>query len=49
MDPDNTKCMLALKKTKKCEALKEEGNQFLKNKEYDEALNKYDEAIALDP
>lgn len=26
LDPDNKKCMLALKKTRKCEELKEKGN-----------------------
>lgn len=41
--------MIALKKTRKCENLKEEGNNCLKERDFDGALSKYDEAIALDP
>ena len=34
LDPDNTKCRLALNKAKKCEQLKEEGNEFIKEQKY---------------
>lgn len=37
LDPDNTKCRLALNKAKKCEHLKEEGNEFIKAGKYEEA------------
>ena len=49
LDPDHQKCKKALYKAKKCELLKEEGNQFIKNQQFEEAENKYTEAIDLDP
>jgi len=49
LDPDNTKCRQSLNKAKKCEKLKEEGNEAIKEGKYDEAEEKYTEAINLDP
>lgn len=49
LDPDNTKCRLALNKSKRCEQLKEEGNQLIKEGKNEEACEKYSEAINLDP
>ena len=49
LDPDNKKCRLALNKAKKCEQLKEEGNELIKGCKYEEAEQKYTEAINLDP
>lgn len=49
LDPDNTKCRISLNKAKKCEQLKEEGNEFIKAGKFEEAEAKYTEAIELDP
>ena len=49
LDPDHRKCRLALNTAKKCESLKEEGNQLLKSGKFEEAEQKYTEAINLDP
>lgn len=35
LDPDNNKCRLALNKAKKCEQLKEEGNEAIKAQKYE--------------
>ena len=35
LDPDHKKCRLALNTAKKCEQLKEEGNEFIKNKKFE--------------
>lgn len=37
LDPDNQKCKKALYTAKKCEQLKEEGNEFIKSQQYEEA------------
>lgn len=34
LDPDHKKCRLALNTAKKCEQLKEEGNEFIKSGKY---------------
>lgn len=49
LDPDNKKCRLSLNKAKQCEKLKEEGNEAIKQANYEEAETKYTEAINLDP
>lgn len=49
LDPDNKKCREALKKARKCEELKDKGNEHLKAQAYDEALKAYNEALELDP
>lgn len=49
LDPDHKKCRSALMTAKKCEQLKEEGNEFIKNQKFEEAEQKYTEAINLDP
>ena len=49
LDPDNKKCKKALMTAKKCEQLKEEGNEFIKNQQFEEAEQKYTDAINLDP
>lgn len=49
LDPDSKKCMVALKNAKKCEELKEKGNDFLKSDNFDQAIKAYTEAIELDP
>ena len=38
LDPDNKKCMLALKKAKKCEELIEKGNIALKENKFEECV-----------
>jgi hypothetical protein len=38
LDPDNKKCSQALKNARKCEELKEKGNNFLSCKEYNSAI-----------
>jgi DnaJ family protein C protein 7 len=35
LDPEHEKCRLSLAKAKKCEQLKEEGNEFIKNQQYE--------------
>ena len=35
LDPDHNKCRLALNRAKKCEQLKEEGNELIKNQKYE--------------
>lgn len=30
MDPDNKKCLIAFRRAKRCEELKEQGNNYLK-------------------
>jgi len=37
LDPDNKKCMVALKKARKCEELKDKGNEAIKEKNFEEA------------
>lgn len=49
LDPDNKKCREALRKAKRCEELKEKGNNFLAKQEYQAAIDCYTEAIELDP
>ena len=49
LDPDNQKCKKALSNAKKCEQLKEEGNELIKAQKFEEAAQKYTEAIELDP
>lgn len=49
MDPDNKKCLIAFKRAKKCEELKDKGNEYLKNNQYDGAIKSYSEALELDP
>jgi DnaJ family protein C protein 7 len=49
LDPDNAKYMKFRKILKKSESLKEEGNVFFKGSKYQEALDKYNEAIENDP
>lgn len=49
LDPDNTKCLHFRKKIQKMENLKKEGNDLLKNGEYQKAYDKYTEASELDP
>lgn len=49
LDPDNKKCRLALNKAKQCEKLKQQGNQALKQANYEQAQAKYTEALNLDP
>lgn len=49
LDPDQKKCRLALNTAKKCEQLKEEGNDLIKSGNYEQAEKKYTEAINLDP
>ena len=48
MDPDNKKCFLAFRKAKKCEELKEKGNEHLKHGRLDEAISSYTEALECD-
>ena len=38
LDPDNKKCMLALKKAKKCEELIEKGHTALKENKFEECV-----------
>lgn len=35
LDPDSKKCREALKNAKKCEELKEKGNEFLKDQRFE--------------
>ena len=49
MDPDNKKCLNVLKIVKKCEDLKERGNEHIKAKKYEEAYQCYSQALELDP
>lgn len=49
LDPDNIKCRDTLKLVRKCEDLKEKGNEFIKNKKFDEAFESYSQALELDP
>lgn len=49
LDPDHSKCKQCLNKSKKCEKLKEEGNELVKSNKFAEAEAKYTEAINLDP
>jgi len=48
-DPDNKTCRDALKKAKKCEEMKEEGNNAIKTGKYDEAIEFYTKALEIDP
>lgn len=49
LDPGNDKCRQALNKAKNCETFKEQGNEFIKQKNYKAAEAKYSEALNLDP
>ncbi|EGR31789.1 hypothetical protein IMG5_101980, partial [Ichthyophthirius multifiliis] len=49
LDPDNTKCRTALKKAQRAEQLKEQGNEAIKQENYDESIRHYDEALQIDP
>ena len=49
MDPDNTKCRLALNRAKKSEQYKERGNDLIKDGKFEEAAKEYTEALAVDP
>ena len=48
LDPDNHKCRTLLKKARRCEELKDMGNEHLKNNQFDKAIEVYTEAIELD-
>jgi hypothetical protein len=45
MDPDNTKCRETLRKAKKCEDMKEKGNEAIKSGKFEAALAHYTEAL----
>ncbi|CAD8145329.1 unnamed protein product [Paramecium pentaurelia] len=49
VDPDNKKCREALKKARKCEELKEKGNQLLQQVKLNDAIECYTEALSVDP
>jgi DnaJ family protein C protein 7 len=47
MDPDNHKAKQLRTRIKAVERLKEEGNVFFKQNQWQEAINKYDEALEV--
>lgn len=49
LDPDNQKIRQVLLKAKKGEALKEKGNELIKEQKYEEAAAQYTEALNIDP
>lgn len=49
LDPDNNKCLIALKKARRFEDIKEKGNNAIKNNNFDEAIKLYTEALEIDP
>lgn len=49
LDPEHVQCRKSLNKAKRCEVLKEEGNNLIKANKYAEAEAKYTEALNLDP
>ena len=49
LDPDNDKIRKSLTKAKKGEALKEKGNELIKEQKYSEAADQYTEALSIDP
>ena len=48
LDPDNTKCRLALKLAKDAERFKEEGNDAIKIHNYDLAIELYTKSLTVD-
>jgi len=49
LDPDNKGCRVELKKLRRLEKLKEEGNAFFKQRKWQAAHDKYAEALCVDP
>jgi len=49
LDPDNKKYRDALRNAKRCVELKESGNKYLKENNFEEARKAYSEALELDP
>lgn len=49
IDPDNKKCRELLKLVRRCEELKDKGNQLLQGLKYQEAYECYNEALQVDP
>eukprot|EP01116_Phalansterium_solitarium_P001811 TRINITY_DN11623_c0_g1_i1.p1 TRINITY_DN11623_c0_g1~~TRINITY_DN11623_c0_g1_i1.p1 ORF type:complete len:507 (-),score=151.47 TRINITY_DN11623_c0_g1_i1:299-1819(-) len=48
-DPDHQKARLLLKKARLSESVKNEGNEFFKTGQYQQAYDKYKEAVEIDP
>lgn len=48
-DPDHKKARLALKKAKRLQSMKQEGNDFFSQGKYQEAYDIYTEALTIDP
>ena len=48
-DPENATLIMIFKKVKKLEKAKQKANDLLEQRRYNEAIQKYDEAILIDP
>ena len=49
MDPDNKECMAEIRKMRKLENMKLEGNDFFKKRKWAEAITKYSDCLTIDP
>jgi DnaJ homolog subfamily C member 7 len=49
MDPDNKKCMIEVRKMRKLETMKQEGNSFFKQRSWTEAISTYTDCLNIDP
>jgi DnaJ homolog subfamily C member 7 len=49
MDPDNKKCMEEVRKMRRLETMKKEGNGYFSQRKWQSAIDTYSECLAIDP